>query len=429
MLEPDYPDVCVVSTKSTCAFAGHFDEETWLHTIDLRLILSFGQHTNIEIGQMLAYRSDFNAVTKSGHNLFDAFDQHSSDVRFAASSVIDEEGEWLSELNGELFGCDILYIDRLHISPLLRGHRLGLAFVDRCIALEGQDCGVIILDSYPEQYYAERYSGSETDDCVIAVQSRIAAYFEQLGFRKLANSRYLGYFPAETSSNADQLGLTFSYFDSRWDSRIIDALLAESPPREYALRPKTRRIRDDINSEHQVDRLIALIKKGEGQNIEFKSSIVWNIRANKHDLTMRDEVLKEICAFLNADGGTIVCGVADNGTILGLERDIKHCGNLDRLLLQLANAFGDLIRPNPVELVRFTPHSISGTFVISIDVKADATQRYESVSTKPEDAGRRVMRTYVRINSMALGLDTGTTISWWQRRQEGSKRKKSRKHG
>lgn len=47
----------------------------------------------------------------------------------------------------------------------------------------------------------------------------------------------------------------------------------------------------------------------ESQNIEYKES--W-----------RDEYLKWICGFANAQGGTLYIGVDDNGEVVGLN-DVK----------------------------------------------------------------------------------------------------------
>lgn len=49
--------------------------------------------------------------------------------------------------------------------------------------------------------------------------------------------------------------------------------------------------------------------KAENQNIEYKES--W-----------RDEYLKWICGFANAQGGTLFVGISDDGDVVGL-RDAK----------------------------------------------------------------------------------------------------------
>ncbi len=160
-----------------------------------------------------------------------------------------------------------------------------------------------------------------------------------------------------------------------------------------------------------------LIAGGENAHVEFKESVVWDIRQDKHSLTMRDEVLKEICAFLNADGGTILCGVHDTEGVKGLRRDLKHAGNADKLGLVLTNALGDVLRPHPVELVTLRFVAIDGETILRIDVRPDPAHRYESASTRPEDAGKKLSRTYVRVTGSAKVLEGQDLINWWDRRR------------
>lgn len=65
-------------------------------------------------------------------------------------------------------------------------------------------------------------------------------------------------------------------------------------------------------------------EKGESQTVEFKTSIVYPADSTKANLRKQtDQILKEICAFLNRDGGTLYIGVNDLGTGVGLEDDMK----------------------------------------------------------------------------------------------------------
>jgi hypothetical protein len=61
----------------------------------------------------------------------------------------------------------------------------------------------------------------------------------------------------------------------------------------------------------------------ENQNIEYKSS--W-----------RDEYLKWVCGFANANGGKLLIGVNDTGTVIGIN-------NAAKLLEQLPNKFRDIL--------------------------------------------------------------------------------------
>ena len=82
-----------------------------------------------------------------------------------------------------------------------------------------------------------------------------------------------------------------------------------------------------------------IIPKEEDSMHEFKSTLRWNLRANKVDKTLEDECLKAICAFSNSGGGILYIGVNDQGKILGLENDIRtlHKKNYDGFLLHLNN--------------------------------------------------------------------------------------------
>lgn len=64
----------------------------------------------------------------------------------------------------------------------------------------------------------------------------------------------------------------------------------------------------------------------ENKTTEFKSSLIFppenNMRANPEVQTL--EIMKEICAFLNADGGKLYLGVNDFGMGVGIENDLAY---------------------------------------------------------------------------------------------------------
>ncbi len=73
-----------------------------------------------------------------------------------------------------------------------------------------------------------------------------------------------------------------------------------------------------------------LIKKGESKNLEFKSSLRWDVKQNNVNKDLEKIILKTVAAFMNGDGGQLVIGVDDNGKVLGLENDYRALGNADR---------------------------------------------------------------------------------------------------
>jgi hypothetical protein len=65
-----------------------------------------------------------------------------------------------------------------------------------------------------------------------------------------------------------------------------------------------------------------LIKRGESKTLEFKSTLRWSLKENrKDDKGVTHAVLKTVAAFLNTEGGDLLIGVADDGSVVGIEHD------------------------------------------------------------------------------------------------------------
>ncbi len=73
-----------------------------------------------------------------------------------------------------------------------------------------------------------------------------------------------------------------------------------------------------------------LISQGENALTEFKSSFRWDYKDNKLNRNLENVVIKTLAGFMNADGGTLLIGVADDGTILGLENDYQTLKKKDK---------------------------------------------------------------------------------------------------
>lgn len=86
-----------------------------------------------------------------------------------------------------------------------------------------------------------------------------------------------------------------------------------------------------------------LIKRGESKTLEFKATLRWSLREDRQDDKVTHAVLKTIAAFLNTEGGDLLIGVADDGTIVGIERDwLESEDEFMRHLAQMVrNGLGD----------------------------------------------------------------------------------------
>ena len=87
-----------------------------------------------------------------------------------------------------------------------------------------------------------------------------------------------------------------------------------------------------------------LIQRGESKTLEFKSTLRWSLKEDRQDdKGVTHAVLKTIAAFLNTEGGDLLIGVSDDGSIVGIERDqLENDDKFMRHLSQVVrNGLGD----------------------------------------------------------------------------------------
>ncbi len=65
-----------------------------------------------------------------------------------------------------------------------------------------------------------------------------------------------------------------------------------------------------------------IVAEGESSMVEFKSTARVNLHTGVRDDKMELTIAKTVAGFLNADGGTLIIGVDDNGRALGLDKDL-----------------------------------------------------------------------------------------------------------
>ena len=100
-----------------------------------------------------------------------------------------------------------------------------------------------------------------------------------------------------------------------------------------------------------VQELKKLVNAGEGKHIEFKKKI--------HHI---DRLLREIVAFSNADGGTLLVGVQDNKLITGVK-------DTNEVISVLEKAINDLIKPKIRYNFRVVPVTHNRN-VVSLSVRS-----------------------------------------------------------
>lgn len=76
--------------------------------------------------------------------------------------------------------------------------------------------------------------------------------------------------------------------------------------------------------ESDIKDTLRKIIRGENELTEFKSSLSWDFNKNRIDKELGYFVVKTIAGFMNANGGTLLIGIDDNGNIIGLDKDYSH---------------------------------------------------------------------------------------------------------
>ncbi len=87
---------------------------------------------------------------------------------------------------------------------------------------------------------------------------------------------------------------------------------------------------DYLKNELEKD-LPSIIRNGEGPYLEFKSTLRWDLAESRINRALENVVLKTLAGFLNSSvGGTLLIGVADNGELLGLDKDFQTLKRQDQ---------------------------------------------------------------------------------------------------
>jgi hypothetical protein len=110
---------------------------------------------------------------------------------------------------------------------------------------------------------------------------------------------------------------------------------------------------------------LAIIKSGENDSLEFKSTLRINLHTGKKDKKIERASLKTVCAFLNSSGGILLIGVEDNENILGIKAD--QFANNDKFQLHFSNLFKQQIGEQFSSLIQTEIIEIEDKFIYRID--------------------------------------------------------------
>ncbi|MDB5475664.1 MAG: putative superfamily and helicase protein [Phenylobacterium sp.] len=221
---------------------------------------------------------------------------------------------------------------------------------------------------------------AEIESALIDIVSRNFGATEDQALQ--AVSRAFG-FKATSAQLREVLGAVLNAALKRGVLVRRDTLIDAGP---NAPKPKRETARPELES---------LIAGGEGEQLEFKETLRWDLRQGLVNRRLEDAAMKAIAAFSNHRGGTLLIGVSDDGTVKGVEPDIGSVGgSRDRFELHLTNLIKDRFSESFRAGCVSVSYPIFGqNLVCRIDVKKSRTPVYLAIS---DGSGPPVERLIVR---------------------------------
>jgi hypothetical protein len=157
--------------------------------------------------------------------------------------------------------------------------------------------------------------------------------------------------------------------------------------------------------------LHTLIAQGESANLEFKSSFRWDLRENKVNRALEGVIMKTVAGYMNGNGGTLLIGVADDGSIVGLDNDYKTLKKPDRdgfeqaLMTSVATKLG----ADACQSVQIVFHSLESKEVCRVMVAPTSRPVY----VKEGEAPKLYVRTGVSTRELNVQEAINYTSSRW----------------
>lgn len=117
-----------------------------------------------------------------------------------------------------------------------------------------------------------------------------------------------------------------------------------------------------------------VIRLGESQTVEFKSTARYNLHTGQTDRRMEHAIVKSVAGFLNGQGGTLVIGVDDSGQVLGLASDLATTGkgDLDGFELAVRQRLESSLSAPTAATVRMDFQTVDGKDVCLVRVRPAA---------------------------------------------------------
>ena len=114
-----------------------------------------------------------------------------------------------------------------------------------------------------------------------------------------------------------------------------------------------------------------LISQGEQENVEFKSSARWDHARGVVNKNLQKVIANTIAGMINSKGGTLLIGVADDGTILGIEKDLPTLRKptIDEFELLLIDITQNYLGLECIEYVNIRFETVDEKIICLVSIK------------------------------------------------------------
>ncbi len=186
---------------------------------------------------------------------------------------------------------------------------------------------------------------------------------------------------------------------------VFRAELSINPRSASALVEHADAMLRQVNLLSAAEQVLALIRAGESRSLEFKETLTLDLRKGAQAAYMEKMVLKTIAAFLNSQGGTLLVGVADDGRVTGLQKEMGTFfkGGRDDLLRHFKNILRRSVGETFYPLIDYNLVEVNGAPVLRIDCRPadhecflDATEFYVRTNPATDQLHGQKMIEYIR---------------------------------
>ena len=242
--------------------------------------------------------------------------------------------------------------------------------------------------------------------------------------RKLKQDAHTAQIPiifitAKTASEDEQYGLELGAVD--YIAKPFNpAIVATRVRNQLALYRQRRELH--VENQHLKERIAGgfreftegqlrdLINSGENTQLEFKSTLRWNLHTDKVDKKIENQCLKTVAAFLNSDDGVLLVGVDDDGNAIGLRMD--QFSNEDKMLLHWHSLIKSHLGLEFAHLIRSAFQDLDGKRVLLIQaLRSDTPVFYRRDNDE---------MFYVRMGNTTHQLKPSEVIAYINQRMAGS---------